>query len=69
MLMDHPDTQGYRIVRRVDFLNLAVNQNLTFVRLVESIGDAHCRRLTGAVFTNDGMNRSPRDFDVNVIVR
>jgi hypothetical protein len=68
MLMYHPDTKSYCIVRGVDFLNLTVDQNLTFVRLVESIGDAHGGGFAGAVLADDGMDRAGRNLDVHVVV-
>jgi len=67
--MDHTDPQGNSIVRRFDLMDLAVNQNLTFIRLVKSVRDTHRRGFPGSVFANDGVNR-PRLYDnVHLVVR
>jgi hypothetical protein len=68
MLMDHTDPEGNSIVRRFDLLDLAINQDLTFIRLVESVGDTHRRGFSGAVFTHNGVNRSRLHDDVYMVV-
>ena len=46
----------------------AVDQNLAAVGRVEAIGDAHGRRLPGAVLADDGVNGAGLDRDVDVVV-
>ncbi len=66
--MDHPDAEFDRIVRRANLARLAIDQNLAAIGRVESVGDAHRRRLAGAVFTDDGVNRGRLDFDADRII-
>ena len=48
--------------------HLAVDKDLAAVGGVKAVSDAHRRRLTRAILTNDGMNRSRLNDDVDLIV-
>ena len=52
----------------LDAARLAVDQNLAAVGGVEAVGDAHRRRLAGAVLADDGVNGAGLDRDVDVVV-
>ena len=68
VLVDHADAERDRVVRRFDVDLLAIYQDLAAVGGVEAISDSHRRRLTGAILTHDGMDRSRLDDDVDVVV-
>src|SRR5688500_7624683 len=53
MLVDHPDTERNRIMRRFDIAHLAIDKDLTAVRSVETISDAHRRRLRSEEHTSE----------------
>src|SRR5688500_12416991 len=58
VLVDHADAECDRIVRRLDLTHLTVNEDLAAVGSIETIGDAHRRRLPCTILTDDGVNRS-----------
>src|SRR5688500_19111832 len=64
MLVDHPDTERNRIMRRFDISHLAIDKDLTAVRSVETIIDAHCSRLARAVLDHVCVTNS---YTVDVI--
>ena len=57
-----------RVVRRFDVDRFAIDEDLTTVGGVETVCDPHCRRLTGAILADDGMDRSRLNDDVDVVV-
>src|SRR6266567_1050888 len=56
-------------MRRANLAHLAVDQNLAAIGGVETVSDAHRRRFSRAVFTDDRMNRSRRDFEAHPVIR
>ena len=58
VLMHHADAERDRVVRRADVADLSVDQDLAAVGRVEAVGDAHRRRLAGAVLADDGVDRA-----------
>ena len=68
VLMDHADAERDCIVRRANLAHLAVNQNLAAISGVETVSDAHRCRFSGAVFADDRMNRSRRDFEAHPVI-
>src|SRR5687767_285224 len=69
VLVDHADAERDRVVRRFDLTHLTVNEYLATVGSIETIGDAHRRRLPSAIFTNDGVNGSWLNDYIDLIVR
>ena len=57
-------SRGARISR-----TLTVDEDVAAVGRVEAVGDAHRRRLAGAVFADDRVDSAGGDGDVEVIVR
>ena len=68
MLVDHADAKCDRIVRRLYIVRMTFNQNLTAVRSVKAVGDTHRRRLPGAIFPNNGVNRPRLNHNIHIIV-
>ena len=68
LLVHHADAERNRVMWRANLPDLAIDQNFAAVRGVETVGNAHCRRLPGAIFTYDGMDCSGLDDDIDVIV-
>src|SRR5215510_7895361 len=68
VLVDHADAERDRVVRRFDVAHLAVDDDLTAVSRVEPVGDAHRRRFSRAILTDDGMDRPGLNDDVDVVV-
>jgi hypothetical protein len=55
-------------VWRLDVAHLTIDNDLAAVCGVKTVGNAHRRRLPGAVFTYDGMDCSRLDDDIYMIV-
>ena len=66
--MDHADVQGRSIIGIVDVNDLAVLLDHACLRLVKAEEDAHKGRLTGAVFTQQGVDLSPAQLQRDVVV-
>ena len=56
MLVDHPDPVAEGVLRAGDFDRVAIDQDLAGVGLVIAVDDAHQRRLTGAVLSDDSVD-------------
>src|SRR5829696_1468364 len=69
VLVDHAEAECDGVVRRFDVDRLTIDENLAAIGGVETVGDPHRRRLTGAILTYDGMDRSRLNDDVDVVVR
>jgi hypothetical protein len=69
VLMDHPDAKRDRIMRRLDISHLSIDDELTAVGRVETVGDTHRRRLPRPILADYGVN-SPRLYDnIDMVVR
>src|SRR5687767_2634106 len=68
VLMDHADAEGNSVMWGVDFVRRTVNQDFAFIGCIKAVGDAHGGRLAGAILTNNGVNGSRFNLDVDVIV-
>ena len=68
VLVDHTNSQRNSIMRRFDLMDMTINQNFTFIRLVESISDPHRSGFPGPVFPNDGVNRARLHDNIHVVV-
>src|SRR5215217_5125097 len=68
VLVDHADAERDRVVRRLDVLDLAIDEDLAAVSGVESVGDAHRRRLSRAILADDGVDRPGLNDDVDMVV-
>src|ERR1041384_4054956 len=69
VLVDHADAECDRVVRRLDVPHLAVDDDLAAVRSVKPVRDTHRRRLSGAILTDDGVDRPRLNDDVDVVVK
>ena len=69
MLVHHPDPVIDRVARGVDSDALAVQADLTLVRVVEAVEDVHEGRLAGAVLTEQRVNLSLAQVEIDVVVR
>ena len=67
LLMDKADAVFFRVLRGRDADRLAVDQDLTFRRLVNAAEDIHERRFTGAVDADESNDLSASGFDVDVV--
>src|SRR6185503_16057382 len=68
VLVDHADTERDRVMRRFDVARLAVNYDLAAVGRIKAVSDAHRRRLTRAILTDDGMDRPRLNDDIHIVV-
>ena len=66
--MDHPDPHADRGRRRGDLNELAVDENLAGVRLVQAVQDRHQRRLAGAVLAEQRVDLSWHHVEVDSVV-
>jgi hypothetical protein len=66
--MHHADAERNRVVRRLDRLDLAVDQNLTIVGAVEAIGELHRSGLAGAILPYDSVDCARTDRNAHTIV-
>jgi hypothetical protein len=66
MLVDHADAMGERILRRVDGHRLAIEQHLAARRGVEAHDAFDQRRLAGAVFAQQSVERARLDIDRDI---
>src|SRR5688500_19862747 len=67
MLVDHPDTERNRIMRRFDIANLAIDKHLSAVSIVETIRDAHRRRVARAVLDNDNVKSPMTAHELDIL--
>src|SRR6185369_6429988 len=68
VLVNHPNAKRDCIMRRSNFVNLIVDQDLATVWSVETISDAHRRRLPRSILANTGMYRSRLHDNVYIVV-
>src|SRR5438034_11780020 len=68
MLMDHADAVSHRLPGGSNRHRLAVDQDLPFVRLKESVEDVHQRGLSCAVLAEQPVNLSRLDLKVDSVV-
>ncbi|CRH72583.1 Uncharacterised protein [Chlamydia trachomatis] len=69
MLVHHADPGGDRVAGPLEDDGRPVDEDLPLVGLVESVEDVHERRFSGAVLSEEGVNPSFLDGEVNVVVR
>src|SRR5688572_11383599 len=67
--MHHADAERDRVMRRADVADAPVYQDLAAIGGVEAVGDAHRRRLAGAVLAHQGVDRPGRHRNAQVVVR
>ena len=67
--MDHPDVAGDGIVWAVDLNLLAVEQDFTFVGLVEAVEDLHQGALACTILPEQGVNLAGFHIEIDLIVR
>ena len=68
MLVDHADAARYRVRRTGDLHQLAVQQDLTFVRLGQTVQHVHQGRLARAVLAEEGVDLAPPHVQIDVVV-
>ena len=68
VLMDHADSGVDGVLGIADTDGPAIDQNLSPIRLVETIEDAHQGRLAGAVFADDAVDGALGDRQVDGLV-
>src|ERR1041384_103626 len=68
VLVDHADAERDCVVRRFDVARLAVDDDLAAVGGVKAVSDAHRRRLTSAILTDNGMDRPRLNDNIHIIV-
>ncbi|KAF5058358.1 hypothetical protein DSECCO2_347440 [anaerobic digester metagenome] len=68
MLMDHADAQLDRLGRIGDLLLLAIDKNLAFFLLIESVQDIHQRRLSSAIFSQKNMDLSFVQIKIHFVI-
>ena len=68
VLRDHPDAGPDRVARRADRLQLAVDPDLTGIRVRQPVGDAHDGRLARAVLAEQRVDLAATDIEVDAVV-
>ena len=68
VLMHHADSERNCIMRTRYVSYLAIDENFAAVGLIKAVSYAHGSGFARAVLTDDGMDRSRLDLDVDVVV-
>src|SRR5512133_1881767 len=66
--MHHADAERNCVVGCANLDRLPVDQNLAAIGRVKAVSDAHGGGFAGAVFPDNGVNSSGRNFDRHAIV-
>jgi len=69
VLVNHPDARVHRVSGRVDVSDLAVYRYRPGVLFVQSVEDAHQRRLSRPVLAEESVDRAPLEREVDAVVR
>ena len=69
MLMDHADSGLDGICRRAKLPGLAVEANLTLVRLIQAIQLAHEGAFAGPVLAQQGVNFARLHVKIHAVIR
>ena len=69
VLVDHADAGRHRVAGAVELLHRAVEKDLPLIGLVQAVQDVHERRLARPVLTEEAVDLSRLDHEVDVVVR
>ena len=69
MLVNHTDFMFKRILWRTDHNLFPVNQDLSFIREIDTGNHVHQGGLAAAVFSENGQDLTPIDIQIHMIVR